>query len=220
MTRPNMPQSTPKTASKMQRLPKGHILYPTLPTNTFTNNLTDYKVEKRPLLRPPITSQYASSQHPKTIYISTKTPFMSAVKRVQKLLLQAEKRSAQSASDQVSSRPKYSASSNDEITDIERVASIMAAEKYDRDEIILKATGKAIAKALSLGLWFDEKVEYAVRIETGTVGAIDDIVAPEDGDQTMKEDGDKTIKEDGEEEIPESRIRYASTIQIFVSAAS
>ncbi|KAI4799144.1 hypothetical protein E4T44_11883 [Aureobasidium sp. EXF-8845] len=194
MTRHNMPQGTSKTASKMQRLPK------------------DYKVEKRPLLRPPITSQYASSQHPKIIYVSTKTPFMSAIKRVQKLLLQAEKRSAQSASDQVSSRPKYSASSNDEITDIERVASIMAAEKYDRDEIILKATGKAIAKALSLALWFEEKVEYAVRIETGTVGAIDDILPPEDEDEAMKEIG--------EEEIPESRIRYASTIQIFVSAAS
>ncbi|KAI4847263.1 hypothetical protein E4T45_06861 [Aureobasidium sp. EXF-8846] len=190
MTRHNMPQGTSKTASKMQH----------------------YKVEKRPLLRPPITSQYASSQHPKIIYVSTKTPFMSAIKRVQKLLLQAEKRSAQSASDQVSSRPKYSASSNDEITDIERVASIMAAEKYDRDEIILKATGKAIAKALSLALWFEEKVEYAVRIETGTVGAIDDILPPEDEDEAMKEIG--------EEEIPESRIRYASTIQIFVSAAS
>jgi ribonuclease P/MRP protein subunit POP7 len=141
---------------------------------------------------------------------------MSAIKRVQKLLLQAEKRSAQSASDQVSSsQPKYSASSNnnDEITDIEKVASIMAADKYDRDEVILKATGKAIAKALSLGLWFEEKVEYAVRIETGTVGAIDDILPPE-------EDGDEAMKEDGEDEIPESRIRYASTIQIFVSAAS
>jgi ribonuclease P/MRP protein subunit POP7 len=137
---------------------------------------------------------------------------MSAIKRVQKLLLQAEKRSAQSASDQISSQPKYSASSNDDITDIEKVASIMAAEKHDRDEIILKATGKAIAKAMSLGLWFEEKVEYAVRIETGTVGAIDDIVAPEDEDQDMKDEA--------EEEIPESRIRYASTIQIFVSAAS
>jgi ribonuclease P/MRP protein subunit POP7 len=139
---------------------------------------------------------------------------MSAIKRVQKLLLQAEKRSAQSASDQVSSQPKYSASSNnnDEITDIERVASIMAAEKYDRDEIILKATGKAIAKAMSLGLWFEEKVEYNIRIETGTVGAIDDILPPEDEDQSMKDEA--------EEEIPESRIRYASTIQIFVSAAS
>jgi ribonuclease P/MRP protein subunit POP7 len=207
-----MPQSTSKSASKMQRLPKGHTSTITPPTYTSTNNLPDYKVEKRPLLRPPITSQYASSQHSKVIYISTKTPFMSAIKRVQKLLLQAEKRSAQSASDQVSSRPKYSVSSNDEITDIERVATIMAAEKHDQDEIVLKATGKAIAKALSLALWFDEKVEYNIRIETGTVGAIDDIVAPEDEDQNMKEDG--------QEDIPESRIRYASTIQIFVSAAS
>lgn len=144
---------------------------------------------------------------------------MSAIKRVQKLLLQAEKRSAQSAADQVSSsRPKYSvASSNDEITDIERVAAIMAEGKHDRDEIILKATGKAIAKALSLGLWFEQKEEYSVRIETGTVGAIDDIVAPED----VAGEEDEAMKDGGaEHDIPESRIRYASTIQIFVSAAS
>jgi ribonuclease P/MRP protein subunit POP7 len=142
---------------------------------------------------------------------------MSAIKRVQKLLLQAEKRSAQSAADQVSSRPKYSVSTNDEITDIERVAAIMAEDKHDRDEIILKATGKAIAKALSLGLWFEEKEEYSVRIETGTVGAIDDIVAPEDGGA---EDEDEAMKDGAEEDIPKSRIRYASTIQIFVSAAA
>lgn len=141
-----------------------------------------------------------------------KTPFMSAVKRVQKLLAQAEKRLAQSAADQVSNRPKYS-HTNDEITDIERVAATMAANKHDQDDIVLKATGKAIAKALSLALWFQQRVEYNVRIETGTVGAIDDIVPPEEtgGDQNMK---------DEEEDIPESRIRYASTIQIFVSAAS
>jgi ribonuclease P/MRP protein subunit POP7 len=94
----------------------------------------------------------------------------------------------------------------------------MAEDKHDRDEIILKATGKAIAKALSLGEWFEEKEEYSVRIETGTVGAIDDIVAPEDG--VGAEDEDEAMKDGAEGEIPESRIRYASTIQIFVSAAA
>ncbi|KAH0281111.1 hypothetical protein KCU91_g480, partial [Aureobasidium melanogenum] len=189
-------QGASKRPRKMSRLPK------------------DYKVEKRPLLRPPITSQYANADVAKVVYVSTKTPFMSAVKRVQKLLAQAEKRLAQSAADQVSNRPKYS-HTNDEITDIERVAATMAAQKHDRDEIVLKATGKAIAKALSLALWFQQRVEYNVRIETGTVGAIDDIVPPEE----TREDEDQNMK-DEEEDIPESRIRYASNILIFVSAAS
>lgn len=197
----------------MSRLPKGK---PT--SNLYSPNsnshCADYKVEKRPLLRPPITSQYANADVPKVVYVSMKTPFMSAVKRVQKLLAQAEKRLAQSAADQVSNRPKYS-HANDEITDIERVAATMAANKHDQDEIVLKATGKAIAKALSLALWFQQRVEYNVRIETGTVGAIDDIVPPEDA----PEDEDQNMK-DEEEDIPESRIRFASTIQIFVSAAS
>jgi len=143
---------------------------------------------------------------------------MSAVKRVQKLLSHAEKRSAQSASAQVSSsRPKYSSAGNDEISDIEKVAAVMAANKHERDEVILKATGKAIAKALSLGVWFQQREEYTVRIETGTVGAIDDIVPPEDA---AGEEEDQKMKDEAEGDIPESRIRFASTIQIFVSAAS
>lgn len=135
---------------------------------------------------------------------------MSAVKRVQKLLAQAEKRLAQSAADQVSKRPKHS-HVNDEISDIERIASTMASRKDEQDEIVLKGTGKAIAKAMSLALWFQQRVEYNVRIETGTVGAIDDIIPPEGEDAQMQDEG---------EDIPESRIRYASTIQIFVSAAA
>ncbi|KAG2160492.1 hypothetical protein VTO58DRAFT_104973 [Aureobasidium pullulans] len=185
-------KSTSERPRKMSRLPK------------------DYKVEKRPLLRPPITSQYANASAPKIVYVSTKTPFMSAVKRVQKLLAQAEKRLAQSAADQVSKRPKYS-HVNDEISDIERIASTMASQRDEQDEIVLKGTGKAIAKAMSLALWFQQRVEYNVRIETGTVGAIDDIIPPEGEDEQMQDEG---------EDIPESRIRYASTIQIFVSAAA
>lgn len=143
---------------------------------------------------------------------------MSAVKRVQKLLAQAEKRLAQSAADQVSNRLKYSRT-NDEITDIERVAATIAAQKQHQDEIILKATGNAIAKALSLALWFQQRVEHNVRIETGTVAAIDDIIPPEDATEDAADDEDQNMKDD-EEDVPESRIRYASTIQIFVSAAS
>lgn len=206
-------QGASKRPRKMSRLPKGDNYYQFL-LGISTHTGADYKVEKRPLLRPPITSQYANADVAKVVYVSTKTPFMSAVKRVQKLLAQAEKRLAQSAADQVSNRPKYS-HTNVEIMDIERVAATMAAQKNDQDEIVLKATGKAIAKALSLALWFQQRIEYNVRIETGTVGAIDDIVPPEDA----PEDEDQNMK-DGEEDIPGSRIRYASTIQIFVSAAS
>lgn len=142
---------------------------------------------------------------------------MSAVKRVQKLLAQAEKRQSQSASDQVraSKKARYN-KADDDINDIDRVAATMAQNaKENQDEIVLKATGKAIAKALNLALWFQQRVEYNVRIETGTVGAIDDIVAPDDVDEEMVDEG-----KEAQEEIPESRIRYASNIQIFVSPAA
>lgn len=84
--------------------------------------------------------------------------------------------------------------------------------KDSHDDVVLKATGKAISKALGLALWFQQRDEYKVRIETGTVGAIDDIVAPEDGDLEM-------AGAEEQQEIPESRIRYASTVQIFVGSA-
>jgi ribonuclease P/MRP protein subunit POP7 len=200
--------------------------------NSCQSQNTDYKIEKRPLLRPAITSTYTNASTPKTIYISSKTPFMSAIKRAQKLLAQAEKRQAQSAADQISKQQqqqrgsKYTTTTNqnnnnnDDISDIERIAAAMAEiAKNSSDEVILRATGKAISKALEMALWFQQRAEYAIRIETGTVGAIDDIVAPDGNaghDEAMVLDGGG-----GDDAgIPESRIRYASTIQIFVSPAA
>ena len=58
---------------------------------------TDCRISKRPLLRPKIASKYASEREAKVVYVSSKTPFMSAVKRVQSLLGQVEKRKVQSA---------------------------------------------------------------------------------------------------------------------------
>ena len=136
------------------------------------------------------------------------------------------------------------------------------------EEVVLKATGKAIQKCLELGLWFQQRTEYKVRLQSGSVGAIDDIVANEasdelaigpagenvapqkdamqsaehatagaeaDGDTDMDDEaqpslndheqddtlnaGAKSTKrnEGAEDDIPESRIRYASTLEVYVS---
>ena len=47
----------------------------------LTLRLADATVTKRPLLRPVIASPYAGACQPKIIYVSAKTPFMSAIKR-------------------------------------------------------------------------------------------------------------------------------------------
>lgn len=122
------------------------------------------------------------------------------------------------------------------------------------EEVVLKGTGKAIQKVLELGLWFQQREEYTVRLRTGSVGAIDDIVVGEDdvqvesatdavagaeggeGDamdveaQEARTDNDENgaqkpngrrkknrSKAQPEEPLPETRIRYASVLEVAVS---
>ena len=120
------------------------------------------KVHKRPLLHPAIPSPFSGKQDEKVVYIRSLTPFMSAFRRVQKLLAQADKRAMQSAFAQ------KTASANLRSQDSPKV--------LDEESVYIRATGKAIDKALNLGLFIQNQNEYAIRIRTGTVNAIDDII--------------------------------------------
>lgn len=133
------------------------------------------------------------------------------------------------------------------------------------EEVVLKGTGKAIHRVLELALWFQQREqEYTVRLETGTVGAIDDI-SIEDGTPTREHDGKAEQVEDAvggaevepgamevaqtttesadkeqdvpvegmkakkkgkrqavgreqeSDEVPETRIRYTSVLEVYVS---
>lgn len=83
----------------------------------------------------------------------------------------------------------------------------MGKERNEKDgeKVYIKATGKAIERAIQLGVWFGEQEDCGVVVKTGSVGAVDDIVMMEG----------KTEEED-EEDIPESRIRWLSTIEVAV----
>ncbi|KAK3069904.1 hypothetical protein LTR53_011391, partial [Teratosphaeriaceae sp. CCFEE 6253] len=85
------------------------------------------KVTKRPLLHPAIASPYASASQPKVVYISARTPFLSAVKRVEKLLRLSDKRLVQSATTlakqkgtQGRKRKRGAEGTEDEVLDIAR----------------------------------------------------------------------------------------------------
>jgi ribonuclease P/MRP protein subunit POP7 len=59
------------------------------------------------------------------------------------------------------------------------------------EEVLLKGTGKAVQKVLELGLWFQQrKDQYVVRLNTGSVGAIDDIEVQNDEDPNLRQEGD------------------------------
>lgn len=98
----------------------------------------------------------------------------------------------------------------------------------DEEEVFLKATGRAIERALQFGVHFQGEDDCKVRIEMGSVQAIDDIQIPrkKKGDKREKEGGDNS-KADGEgskksantlknEDIPESRVRTLSSITVAV----
>lgn len=109
------------------------------------------------------------------------------------------------------------------------------------EEVVLKATGKAIAKGLELGLWFQQREEYVVRLETGSVSAVDDVTYLHGGGEeaeSAEQDvmvGDKAVQKgnagtpasrivkreeaglaDGTTEIAETRIRQLSVLEVYV----
>ncbi|RDL35931.1 uncharacterized protein BP5553_06543 [Venustampulla echinocandica] len=183
-----------------------------------------HKISKRPLLHPPIASPNSSSNTaPKVIYISSSTPFISTIKRVRKLLSGIEARQYAASK---SSRPRpgknnrenwNAKSRNDELRSVMQTGNDQAfirgveSSLKDRDgeEVILKATGKAIERLLSVAAWFmseGEGKEFAVSIRTGSVGAIDDVVSRRDGDV----DADMEAEELG------SRVRRTSCLEVGV----
>lgn len=159
----------------------------------------DALVSKRPLLRPAIPSPYAGAHNQKVVYIGAKTPFLSAVKRAEKLLHLSDKRLVQGATriakDSTSygkKRQRRRGGDDDEILAIaEEVEAMKKNGKRGRpnadgdfavgEEVVLKGTGKAITKVMELGLWFQQREEYAVRLKTGSVGAVDDVSYEENG---------------------------------------
>ncbi|BDD59982.1 hypothetical protein MPDQ_002266 [Monascus purpureus] len=156
------------------------------------------KVQKRPIPHPPISSPYSGPQVPKTVYISTKTPFMSAVKRVQKLLRYAEKRAISSALSKTSGK----------LSEREKLARIASADEELRiwnEEVFIKATGRAIEKALSVGKWFEGRPdEYEVRVKTGSVLVVDDIVEDEEKIRAISEDEGKGKERQQQDEETEA----------------
>ena len=207
--------------------------------------IPDAKVSKRPIPHAPIASPYAGATVPKIVYVSSSTPFMSAVKRVQKLLRQAEKRDTAAISledPQTSEKQK--------LAELARVAG------GKHEEVFVKGTGRAVEKALGVGKWFEGRgAEFGVRVSTGSVLVVDDVVVDEsevekkkksqrqnqDGggsDSKGKMDGDgvdgapapdskasgKKRKQAGSadestepEELPETRTRWIKMVEVAIS---
>lgn len=100
---------------------------------------------------------------------------MSAVKRVQKLLKEAEKR----ATAKVDLADKNKKHKLDQLK--------KGTEALQKEEIFIKATGRAVDKAVNVGKWFDAKEEYSTRVKTGSVMVVDDIVEDEELKEQLRQ---------------------------------
>jgi ribonuclease P/MRP protein subunit POP7 len=156
---------------------------------------------------------------------------MSAVKRVQKLLRQAEKRATAKISLEDTRK-----------TEKQKLAELAKSDEQ-REEVFVKATGRAIEKVLNVGKWFEEKEsEYTVRVNTGSVLVVDDVVEDEERKEKLalkeqkqdvrgktepeegaaKPDAKKRKRQEKPEatddyELPETRTRWIKMVEVAVS---
>ena len=198
-------------------------------------------------MRPAIVSPYASSSAQKIVYVSARTPFMSAIKRVEKLLRLADKRDLQTATTHSQKNKRKRRRDDDGGEDeVEAVARGMEEEKERKrraggvsgEEVLVKGTGKAVSKVMEIGAWFlQREKEFVVRVRTGSVGAVDDVEVPEgeaeakDGEDKMDVDqaqagaesgkappnGDDAGGEKEVEAVSGARVRYLSVLEVAVS---
>ncbi|KAM0668984.1 hypothetical protein ACQRIT_003751 [Beauveria bassiana] len=170
------------TAAKLDPIPQGSML------------------RKRPLIRRPLPA----SSKDRIIYVSSSTPFMSAVKRARKQL----DRSLKSGGSSQAARKNASLHARIESLkrDVERDSRTTDNEAYGAS-VTLLGTGKAVEKTLALAGWFEQQSDCRVAVRTRTVATVDDVVTgPEPGGAAAEQD-----------EEDESRLRRLSCLEVVVS---
>ncbi|KAH7078914.1 Rpp20 subunit of nuclear RNase MRP and P-domain-containing protein [Paraphoma chrysanthemicola] len=175
-------------------------------------------ISRRPLLHPAIPNPFSTATSPKIMYIKASTPYVPALKRIRHLLDEITKREKQSLAARMKMKRK---DGNLRAAEVERaiaedearsgggvISGSFSAKDGEKERVYLKATGRAIPRALELGVAFQAEAECVVRVEMGSVKAIDDI--------EMRETGDDAGGADEGEEVPETRIRSVSSVTVSI----
>ncbi|KOS20968.1 hypothetical protein ESCO_004086 [Escovopsis weberi] len=150
------------------------------------------KLRKRPLIRRQIPASSKSS----TIYVSSRSPFMSIVKRAQKLLDKSLRNTA--------AAPR-NATLHSRVAALERGAGSGSGPGTTQGGTVVRvlATGKAIERAVHAASWFEQRGDCAVEMRTRTTATVDDVTVAGDDDCFGAED--------------ESRLRKLSVLEICIS---
>ncbi|KAF8470242.1 Rpp20 subunit of nuclear RNase MRP and P-domain-containing protein [Kalaharituber pfeilii] len=151
------------------------------------------KLQKRPLLHPPIPNIH-SKRSPQIVYVSARTPFISAVKRIRKILdvqesalwlgggglddaAEEQAKRVKGYRNKQRQRNKKRGGRGGASSAMGRTGAADGGRGAQLGEgVLLKATGKAIDKCLSLGMYFMKDTTVSVRIGTGSVDVVDDVV--------------------------------------------
>ncbi|KKY33229.1 hypothetical protein UCDDA912_g06828 [Diaporthe ampelina] len=173
-----------ETSSK---LPSGPAKLSSLPKNS--------KIHKRPINRSRVFNRGGpplSPKHP-IIYIATKSPFMGVVSKVRHALQKAP-----------------SSRSTKGLPLAARMAALNSPPpSSDRleEEVLVRGTGRAMAKALHIAAWFGKQSEYVVNVRTMSLETVDDVVVDEDG---AEDEGGFGAEE-------ESRARMVNCLEVGIS---
>ena len=177
---------------------KRYIAPNSIAANPSTNETLGTKITKRPLLHPPIAPPRSGASVQKIVYISASSPFISTTKRVRKYLSEIDKRALGKIG------ILKSGTDRTKIQNVERGGVERA-----KEEVLVKATGKAIEKGLRVALYFQGQEDCLVRLRTGSVGAVDDVLVQEG-----------LVEGEGEQEredVPETRVRRTSMLEVGIS---
>lgn len=187
-----------KELANLQHNTKQNKQLPKLPLNTT--------IARRPMNHAPIASPFAGSNVQKVVYISRKTPVMSAVKRVKKFLREIEKRAMQSQGvSNVLGRADGRSAREQEQHLHRKLDDVSEKLRRDAEEVLVKASGRAMEQALRVAEWFrsrEDEISTKVEIRTSSTSVVDDLVERDEDElgHESENEGDDHADEEGESE--------------------
>lgn len=185
---PPRPKSTSQ-ASLVLRVSKSLAVH-------VTDVAKDSKVHKRPINRNHSLQRGSIPTNPKQriIYVGTKSPFMGIVSRVRKALNNGP-------------AGVHANSSTKGLPLVARVAALNSPSSDKGEEVLVRGTGRAMAKTLEIAAWFTHQADCKTTLRTMTLETVDDVVVDED---EAEEEGGFAAEE-------ESRVRMVNCLEVGVS---
>ncbi|KAI0394498.1 Rpp20 subunit of nuclear RNase MRP and P-domain-containing protein [Xylariaceae sp. FL0594] len=132
------------------------------------------RIHKRPTPSRPVAESGS-----RRIHVTPKTPFRSVTARVRKQLDKYLRESASSRKTFTNKLSQRNASLGERVSRIQQQSrnNGLGLGLEDAGEVVVVGTGRAIEKVTEVALFFQKQPDCSVQLRTGSVAAIDDVVA-------------------------------------------